>query len=818
MDGVNSYTCQCPPEFSGALCEDQVVFCTVNSCANEGSCVEGVDGFSCDCQPGWTGPECRENVNECENEVCENGATCIDRPGSFACLCQLGFTGSTCSDEIDFCSGNPCNGNGNCTSSFSGFTCLCDRGYTGELCNEDIDECASNPCAGGATCMHGIDHFTCICPAGFTGLLCDTDIDDCASEPCLNGGTCVDNVTGIECVCRAGFSGDVCETQFNFCIDEPCFSNGVCTSTDSGFECACPEGWLGGQCEFVDSVSTKLASCGVDGAVDIFSDVLLTRDSVPFTDASSPIEIQYSLSSEMLYFSSWVWQEEDTSGTIFSLTTTDTLLGLVSDTEFNEVTFYYSSPGIGERRLSLTTTPLTPSQWHHVSLTLSNTTTFTLAINNQIMLNRTVSDLVLPSSMNFTIGGGGTGDQFTGIMRGAALYDGAVDLSSVEGCLLRCVSGEGYCQNDGTCFDQFTQQYLCSCNFGYTGPFCQYQNRRISFERGGSATLFGTQQPPSAVELEFKSGGATGQIFTRTAQTFSTFVSVNGTNLLATVSYCDSQTQYIEVPSPELEDLEWHSVSFSYTLDPSSVSITLDQSPVITEPLDHANCSIPPAFPLVFGETVGQPSIDGCVRNVLLDSSPLDPTQLQLNGQAQFGCRRDTAQFFGQSFLRLPQFLSPAHQTITLTLNTRSNEGIIYYSHRIPGDATGENPIDFLALHLAGGQLSFSYNLGEGTTSIVAPVLVSEGEWHSVEASLNGTMGVLMVDGLSENGVAQGPLNMLDTTASVLLGGVPSSERVTSFSEYSSYDGCVRDLEQNGVATDLLSFTASQNVRFGTCN
>ena len=144
--------------------------------------------------------------------------------------------------------------------------------------------------------------------------------------------------------------------------------------------------------------------------------------------------------------------------------------------------------------------------------------------------------------------------------------------------------------------------------------------------------------------------------------------------------------------------------------------------------------------------------------------------------------------------------------------------GVVYYSHRLPGDATGDDPVDFLAVHLSFGRLSLSYNLGQTTTVISTPVSVNDGDWHSVEVSLNGTMGVLTVDGVSRNDISPGPLSMLDTTASILLGGVPPSDRVSSFSEYFNFDGCVRDLEQNGTPTDLLTNTDSQNVRFGTCN
>ena len=822
IDGLNSYTCDCPSEFSGMQCESQLVFCSSDSCANGGSCIEGENEFSCICQSGWTGPECLDDIDDCMNEVCENEATCINHPGSFACLCSLGFTGALCSDVIDFCTGNPCNGNGNCTSTTSGFTCLCSRGYTGELCDEDIDECATNPCSDGATCMHGIDHFTCICPVGFTGLLCETDINECASEPCLNGGECIERDAGdFVCICAPGFTGSICETQFDFCIDNPCFSNGNCSNIENGFKCSCPTGWFGNQCQFVDSVTTKLASCGVEGAIDIFSTVLSTNESVIFSPESSSVDITYTLTSDTLYFSSWIWQQEGTSGTIFSLTSLidpDMKVNLVSDTEFREVTLQYTSPTQELMMLSVTNTPLIPSQWHHIALTLSNSS-FSLAIDSEMMYNDNVDDLILPTSANLSIGAlSDSNNQFIGIMIGATLYDGPVNLLLVEGCTVRCVGG--YCENDGICLDLFNQQYICSCSYGYSGPFCQYQNRRISFERGGgSANLLGVQDPLSTIELEFKSGNTMGQILAHSYETFSTFISLNGTILHATVLHCDALMQEIDIPSlAPFDDLQWHSITLTYTAE--TITIILDQTaPNTIGFLDSSGCTLPAAFPLALGGTVDRLPIDGCVRDVVIDNSPLDLTQLELSDGAQFGCQRDTVQFFGQSYLRLPQFLSPSSQLVTLSINTLYTSGVVYYSHRIPGDATGDNPIDFLALHITSGYLSFSYNLGEATTTISVPtVTVNDGYWHDVVIYLNGTMGILTVDGEMAQGISQGPLNMLDTTASVLLGSVPVPDRVTSFDEYSNFNGCIEELRQNGVASDLLNFTESRNVRFGTCN
>ena len=819
-DGANSYSCECPPGFSGEQCQSQLVFCSRDSCANNGSCIDEVGGFSCVCLPGWTGPECQQNMNECVDEVCENGATCVDRPGSFTCLCGPGFTGQTCSDTIDFCSSNPCSGNGECSSTDSGFTCQCDPGYTGELCDQDIDECLSSPCSDSATCMHGIDHFTCICPPGTTGLLCDTPLDQCSSQPCLNDATCLeDSPGGFQCLCTPGFTGPFCETQLDFCVDDPCLNGGTCSISETGFECACPTGWLGPLCQFADSVTTKLTSCAVEGATDIFSESLSTIDSVAFTSESPAITTQYSLSSSALYFSSWVWQEEGTTGTIFSLTDTSDptmLTSLVSDPEFSEVKLHYSGSGMSEQELTITNTPLSFRHWHHISISLS-LSSISLAIDNRMMFNRPVANLHLPTDFNITIGRGGLRDQFIGIMRGAAAYDGEVDLSSLVECTLQCSAGDGYCQNGGTCYDQFTAQHLCSCAYGFTGPYCQYRNSRISFEGSGSASLPEPLGSQSSVDLDFKSTNTTGRIFSTSSPTFFTFVSVDGDTLLMTVLHCDGQTQMLSSPVSFEVPSRWHSVTL--TSSPTSVSITLDRAPQSTLLLlNTTGCTTPAPTSIMLGGTVDHPPITGCVRHVLLNSAPLDSSQLVLSGGAQFGCTRDTAQFFSQSFLRLPTFLSPTSQTISFSLNTQSLVGVVYYSHRLPGDATGDDPVDFLAVHLSFGRLSLSYNLGQTTTVISTLVSVNDGDWHSVEVSLNGTMGVLTVDGVSRHDISPGPLSMLDTTASILLGGVPPSDRVSSFSEYFNFDGCVRDLEQNGTPTDLLTNTDSQNVRFGTCN
>lgn len=96
VDGINSYTCLCPPTYMGHHCETDVDECSLKPsvCANGATCTNLIGSYSCICVNGWTGPDCSINIDDCASTACFNGATCIDRVGSFYCKCSPGKTGS----------------------------------------------------------------------------------------------------------------------------------------------------------------------------------------------------------------------------------------------------------------------------------------------------------------------------------------------------------------------------------------------------------------------------------------------------------------------------------------------------------------------------------------------------------------------------------------------------------------------------------------------------------------------------------------------------------------------------------------------------
>ena len=59
---------------------------------------DGLASYSCVCPPGFSGVNCEVNVNECEEMDidCPGNSTCVDGIDSHSCVCNDGFEGDNC--------------------------------------------------------------------------------------------------------------------------------------------------------------------------------------------------------------------------------------------------------------------------------------------------------------------------------------------------------------------------------------------------------------------------------------------------------------------------------------------------------------------------------------------------------------------------------------------------------------------------------------------------------------------------------------------------------------------------------------------------
>ena len=109
-DWSGGHECSCYAGYdladNGRSCEN-IDECSSDPCENGGTCIDGLNSYSCQCPAGWTGSTCATNINECNSNPCTNGGTCTDGINSYSCQCPAGWTGSTCATNINECAASP---------------------------------------------------------------------------------------------------------------------------------------------------------------------------------------------------------------------------------------------------------------------------------------------------------------------------------------------------------------------------------------------------------------------------------------------------------------------------------------------------------------------------------------------------------------------------------------------------------------------------------------------------------------------------------------------------------------------------------------
>jgi len=264
-EGYGSFNCACHQGWEGQVCQESVNECLNQPCAGKGYCTSGLNSYTCDCFPSYSGTNCQDQ-NICELIACQNQATCsiTNSAWDWQCVCPNGYAGDYCEIDINDCAGVICQNGGTCQDGLDSYSCTCRSGFNGHYCHNNIDDCAVNSCSVLSTerCNDQINDYECVCKNGYAGDFCNSEILECLSEPCQNGGICQEGggdsggeIGDFVCDCFGAFNGTVCEIEIYPCESSPCHAEGTekCVNFGLKYDCVCKNNFDGDNCE----VSTK---------------------------------------------------------------------------------------------------------------------------------------------------------------------------------------------------------------------------------------------------------------------------------------------------------------------------------------------------------------------------------------------------------------------------------------------------------------------------------------------------------------------------------------------------------------------------------
>ncbi|KAJ0051028.1 hypothetical protein NL108_012277 [Boleophthalmus pectinirostris] len=175
---TGGFSCACAFGFHGAFCEVNIDDCEDHGCENGATCVDGVGNYTCLCPPNYTGLLCEEEEDVCApgRNPCLHQSTCISAPSGPRCVCAPGWVGPDCGSDYDECLNHRCQNGAQCVDKLDGYSCLCPKGFSGDLCEvrpSGPSPCGAIVCQNGALCVQLSGAPQCQCAAGFEGPSCE---------------------------------------------------------------------------------------------------------------------------------------------------------------------------------------------------------------------------------------------------------------------------------------------------------------------------------------------------------------------------------------------------------------------------------------------------------------------------------------------------------------------------------------------------------------------------------------------------------------------------------------------------------------------
>ncbi len=154
---------------------------------------------------------------------------------------------------------------------------------------------------------------------------------------------------------------------------------------------------------------------------------------------------------------------------------------------------------------------------------------------------------------------------------------------------------------------------------------------------------------------------------------------------------------------------------------------------------------------------------------------------------------------------------------IRLMFRTLVSQGTLLYYINQAGS-------DLLAIELRNGIPYFVFDAGSGSAevapSVQSNVTFSDGQWHSLVATLNGQVGSILVDSVySGTGMSPGQDSIISSSQRLSIGGIPSSSPANTLGggvtlSRTPFAGCVFGVTLNSEELDMTLSFFSEGVDF----
>ncbi|XP_068198931.1 laminin subunit alpha-4 isoform X2 [Antennarius striatus] len=184
-----------------------------------------------------------------------------------------------------------------------------------------------------------------------------------------------------------------------------------------------------------------------------------------------------------------------------------------------------------------------------------------------------------------------------------------------------------------------------------------------------------------------------------------------------------------------------------------------------------------------------------------LRSDEQDPPEVKIRPCYLSSSPRATRQAFHyggiansrQHYTDLPDSFSQRSH-FSLSLKTNSSFGLIFYVSDIQED-------NFMALFLAHGKLVYTFNVADQRVKIRSEKKYNDGAWHNVIFIRDGSVGRLIIDGLTvlEDRVHRSNFSW-HVSSPIYIGGVPPGKAQSNVQRSSAYSftGCLKSLQLDG--------------------